>query len=300
MFTSVTVIAVLGAAPMASAGTGPAHSRPTIAANMTAAATAQKSAYWAGYVATAPANQQDNYFKRVTTTFTVPAISRCSFHASVSQYAGLSGYWVPGGNPLQAAGVYETCTLAPGHPVYYGAYWNVPDNGASNDQPGDGDGPTKVFPVHPGDVIFASVSFDGPNNCGVGCQQYDTWQVTDNTTGRTWKKKLACLTDDVSEGEAACDTNTAEVISQGEPNSLMGEAGEAGTPPFGKINFKEIQVTDHKQASPHAMVSSGWTTTKVAEYGTVTFKPDVTPGSLTSTTTQPAESAFTNTWKRLN
>ena len=213
----------------------------------------------------------------MTTTFTVPAISSCKFisFASASQYAGLSGSWVPGGSPLQAAGVYETChTGSPkGQPAYYGAYWNIFYNGASDDQPGDGDGPTTVFPVQPGDVIFASVSFSGPppGSCSVGCQEYDTWQVTDKTTGHTWKKKLACNTADMSEGAASCDTNTAEVISQGEPNTLMGEPGEGGTAPFGKINFKEIQVTDYKQASAHAMVSSGWTTTKVAEYGTVTF-----------------------------
>jgi hypothetical protein len=35
------------------------------------------------------------------------------------------------------------------------------------------------------------------------------------------------------------------------------------------------------------------------EYGTVTLQPDVTPGGLT-TTASPLESAFTNTWHRLN
>jgi hypothetical protein len=271
---------------------------------MMGAATGQKSAYWAGYVATAPASQRNDYFKYVTTTFTVPAISSCSFFASVSQYAGLSGYWVPNGYPLQAAGVYETCATPKGQPAYYGAYWNVFYDGASDDQPGDSDGPTTVFPVSPGDVIVASVSFSGPpprKTCGgLPCQEYDTWRLTDETTGQTFKKKLACQTADVSEGVSSCDTNTAEVISQGEPNNTIGSGGEPGTPPFGKINFSAIKVTDYKQARAHAMVSSGWTTTKVVEYGTVTFKPDVIPGTLTSTTTEPLESAFTNTWKRLN
>jgi len=47
------------------------------------------------------------------------------------------------------------------------------------------------------------------------------------------------------------------------------------------------------------MVNSQWTTNKITEYGTTTVRPDVVPGALTNTT-NPSESAFTNTWKRLN
>jgi len=299
---AVAVIGILGVTPMASAGTRAGHSRFPIAANAAGTVTSQRSAYWAGYVAVPPPSGYI-YFKYVTATFTVPAISSClnPYSGDVSQYAGLSGNWVlPDGFPLQAAGVYETCS-AGSLPAYYGAYWNVSDNGASDDLPGQNDGPTEVFPVSPGDVIFASVYFSGPppgKDCGgMNCQEYDTWQVTDETTGQTWKQKLSCYTNDIGNGVSSCDTNTAEVITQGEPNN---EGSGGGTPPFGKINFSAIKVTDNKQTGARAMVNSGWITTKVVEYGTVTFKPDVIPGTLTSTTTKPLQSAFTNTWKREN
>ena len=185
--------------------------------------------------------------------------------------------------------------------AYYAAYWNVPYNGSADDQPGNGDGPTELFPAKPGNVIVASVRFSGPppsKSCsGLPCQEYDTWQVTDETTGHTWQMKLACFTGDISEGVASCDTNTAEVISHGELNN---ESQDGGTPPFGKIHFTAIKVADYKQSAPTGMVNSAWTITKVAEYGTVTFKPDITPGPLTSTTTPPLQSAFTNTWARQN
>jgi hypothetical protein len=298
LLSSVALIGALGATSAASAGTGPA--RPA------SPDTSLKSPYWAGYVATSPVNARNDYFKYVTATFTVPAIASCAGagYTDVSQYAGLSGYYEPGGNPLQAAGLYESCN--PGtpqdNPVYYAAYWNAAGNGTSQDQPGQGNGPTEVFTVSPGDVIMASVYFNGPppsKSCGgAACQEYDTWQVTDQTTGQTWKMKLACDTGDISEGVSSCDTNTAEVITQGEVLNNDGP-GAPGTPDFGQVSFSAVKVTDYRQGSAHALTNSAWTTTRVVEYGTETFQPDVTPGPLTSTT-NPLESAFTNTWHRLD
>lgn len=285
LLSVATVVAMTGA------GMAPA-SASTIAT--------QKSSYWAGYVGVSPANSRNDYFKYVTATFTVPAITSCNLSSDVSQYAGLGGYWQPGTYALQAAGVYETCNTASVQPAYYAAYWDVPVNGATDDQPGQVNGPAELFTVSPGDVIFASVYFDGPQpgaSCGgMNCQEFDTWKVTDETTGQTFKRKMPCLTEDVGNGVASCDTNTAEVISQGDVN---GETSGGGTPRFGSIHFSQIKVTDYKQTGARAMTNSQWTTHRVVEYGTVTLQPDVTPGGLT-TTASPLESAFTNTWHRLN
>jgi hypothetical protein len=67
--------------------------------------------------------------------------------------------------------------------------------------------PTQVFSVQPGDVMFASVHFDGPppsKSCGgMVCQEYDTSVVTDQTTGQTWTRKLACNTGTSQKGSPA-------------------------------------------------------------------------------------------------
>jgi hypothetical protein len=287
LLSVVTIAAVTGAGlTPASAGT----------------ITTKKSAYWAGYADVSPAGSRNDYFRYVTATFTVPAISSCAglFSSDVSQYAGLAGYWETVYNPLQAAGVYETCDTSNFQPAYYAVYWNVADNGASDNKLGQPDGPAELFAVSPGDVIFASVYFSGPppgKTCGgMRCQEYDVWRVTDQSTGQTFKQRLPCNTGDIGQGVASCDTNSAEVISQGEPND---QSGDGGTPPFGAVHFSQIKVTDYKPNGASAMTDSQWTTYRVAEYGTVTFKPDVTPGTLT-TTTNPLESAFTNTWHRRN
>ena len=261
----------------------------------------QRSLYWAGYVAFNPAVETSDFFKFVTGTFTVPSIKtscRAADLSAVSQLVGLSGSPVQSlGFPLQAAGVYETC--ASGSPVYSAAYWNVPANGADDDQPGQTDGPALLFPVSPGDVVFASAFFIPPpcqDMPQLGCVEFERFTVTDQATGQTWQQKVACDTNDVGSRGIRCDTVTAEVVTQGEVNARSG--GNA-TPDFGSVRFTQVKVTDLNQTGAKAMVNSQWTTNKITEYGTTTVRPDVVPGALTNTT-NPSESAFTNTWKRLN
>jgi hypothetical protein len=257
--------------------------------------------YWAGYVAYNPDVQTSDFFKYVTATSAVPSIKTsceaANFNAA-SQVVGLSGSPVQSLEfPLQAAGVYETC--ASRSPVYSAAYWNVPANGANDDQPGQPDGPALLFPVSPGDVVFASVYFIPPpcqDTGGQGCLEYERFTVTDQTTGQTWQQKVACDTNDVGSRGTRCDTVTAEVLTQGEVNARG--SGNA-TPDFGSVRFTQVKVTDLNQTGASAMVNSQWTTYKITEYGTMTIRPDVAPGPLTNTT-NPSESAFTNTWKRLN
>jgi hypothetical protein len=138
--------AVLGA--VAAAGLALGAAAPSASASVTS----QRSLYWAGYVADNPDVQTSDFFKFVTATFTVPSIKTSCQAAdldAVSQLVGLSGSPVQSlGFPLQAAGVYETC--ASGSPVYSAAYWNVVANGASDNQPGQPDGPTLLFSVSPG------------------------------------------------------------------------------------------------------------------------------------------------------
>ena len=258
-----------------------------------------RSLYWAGYVAFNPTVETNDFFKYVTATFTVPSIKTSCQTAdlnAVSQLVGLSGSPVQSlGFPLQAAGIYETC--ASGSPAYSAAYWNVPLNGASDDQPGQPDGPTLLFPVSPGDVVFASVFLLPPCPSGaVGCLEYERFNITDQTTGQTWQQKVACDTNDVGSRGVRCDTVTAEVVTQGQVNARSG--GNA-TPDFGSVGFTQVKVTDLNQTSANAMVNSQWTTYKITEYGTMTVRPDVVPGPLTNTTS-PSQSAFSNTWKRLN
>jgi hypothetical protein len=261
--------------------------------------TSKRSLYWAGYVAYNPDVETSDFFKYVTATFTVPSIKtscQAADYNAVSQLVGLSGSWVQSFEfPLQAAGVYETC--ASGSPVYSAAYWNVPANGANDDQPGQMDGPTLLFPVSPGDVVFASVYLLPPCPSGsLGCLEYVRFTVTDQTTGQTWQQKVACDTNDVGSRGIRCDTVTAEVVTQADVNATGG--GNA-TPDFGSVRFTQVKVTDLNQTGAKAMVNSQWTTYKITEYGTRTVRPDVVPGPLTNTT-NPSQSAFTNTWKRLN
>jgi hypothetical protein len=138
LLSSIAVSAVLGVfgvIPMASASApAPARSSPgvSVARSATGTPTVSKSSYWAGYVATQP-NYGADYFSYVTATFTVPALS-CdeTYEAAVSHFAGLSGYWEPNtGNPLQAAGIFETCNTPTGAPSYHGVYWNVYNDGGS-------------------------------------------------------------------------------------------------------------------------------------------------------------------------
>jgi hypothetical protein len=126
---------VLVAAPVASAGV-PAQ------LHLESSSSTLKSSHWAGYVAEDTQNPSYDFFKYVTATFSVPAVTSWAhiYSRDVSQYAGLSGYWEPGGSPLQAAGAYETCS-GTGAAAYYASYWNVPANGTSDNEPGQPDGP---------------------------------------------------------------------------------------------------------------------------------------------------------------
>jgi hypothetical protein len=66
------------------------------------------------------------------------------------------------------------------------------------------------------------------------------------------------------------------------------------------VSFGAIKVTDTAQSGTKPLTNTAWDLTKVVEYGTVTSRIDVQPGKLTTTTTKPLKSAFTNTWEQQN
>lgn len=228
----------------------------------TGSTTSKKSPYFAGYVVT-PKSGGASYFQYVTATFTVPALN-CSAtpSAQVDHLAGMGGY---SEDALQADGIQEVCSgTSPSYEAVdvaasYGGYISVTD----------------LFTPNAGDSITASVDWNSLTG-------QDNVKVVDSTTGQYYES--TSLVD--CSYYYPCPTSSAEVLTEGNFNNN-------GTADFGSASFATVKATG---SSPGAkpLNYSKYALVKLTEYGPVSGKVDVQPGTLTSTSKQ---SAFTNTWK---
>jgi hypothetical protein len=243
-----------------------------------------KSPWWAGYIAV-PRAGGAKAFKYITATFKVPSMN-CTVtpaeqgeNSDVVQLIGFGGWKT---SYFQAVGIQEGCTFN-GHggastPYYSSSYWNMIANSTGYPAPGT------PFSVNPGDSIIASVSWNAS-------AEQVTYKMTDQTTGAKWQKIALCYT--------YCGTSSAEVITA-ISGLNWGTLGDGTTPDFKSVSFSAIKATDTAQSGAEPLTNTAWNLTRVVEYGTVTSGIDVQPGKLTTTTTKPLESVFSNTWEQQN
>jgi hypothetical protein len=242
-----------------------------------------KSPWWAGYIAV-PRVGGAKAFKYITATFKVPSMN-CKVtpgqqgeNNNVVQFVGFGGWKT---SYFQAVGIQEGCQRpisGPSTPYYTSSYWNMIANSTGYPAPGT------PFSVNPGDTIFVSVAWNAP-------AEQVTYKMTDQTTGAQWQKTALCYT--------YCGTSSAEVITA-ISGLNWGTIGDGTTPDFKSVSFSAIKATDTAQSGAEPLANTAWNLAKVVEYGTVTSRIDVQPGKLTTTTTKPLGSTFTNTWERQN
>ncbi|MGO9079072.1 MAG: G1 family glutamic endopeptidase [Streptosporangiaceae bacterium] len=221
------------------------------------------SGNWAGYAALT--GNSTTSFKSVTAQFEVPAVN-CSKTGSGYSFAyhwvGLDGF---SDSTVEQTGIADLCEA--GSPVY-DAWWET--------YPGP---ITLTVSVNPGDMIFASVTWNG--------SAY-VMKETDVTQGTT----LVNVTEPCQSG-STCSRSSAEVITEGYPSSPW-----LGTADYGRAIYDGMKVVN--QAGTTGGITNGaWTA------GEITAKngSDLTsqPGPLYSEGSGSSQrSAMDVTWKAVS
>jgi hypothetical protein len=177
IFATSALVAVLGAAPAASAGISAPASPRGNSAQPTDSYGLQP---WTGFVDQAHANVK---FRYVATNFVVPRVTCTSPISKASFWTGLDGY---NGNPtVEQVGLSTNCFN--GQPTYL-TFWEMYPNKVNY-----------MYYVNPGDSLFIAVYYDS------GANDYSL-QMTDSTSGVSFNKIETCPSGHT------CANTSAEVI----------------------------------------------------------------------------------------
>lgn len=278
LLTAVLAISVglLGAAPVAAAGTRPVgpviaidHGpRPVIGLHRLAhsiipEATQWTSTTWSGWVDAADTNVELRY---VTANFTVPTTHCPSYGAEAGMWVGLDG-WYSTSKTVEQVGVVAECVIQTPSGVMpaYVSFWEMYPNG-----------PVVKNYVSPGDTIAVSVYFNSSTD------QYGLALSDSNTTSPDINVSKYCPSG------YTCHNSSAEVIVEDPGNG--GPANGNYLANFGKVSFSNIAVTSRNGTHGTLEGNSPWSANEVTmKYnGIVMAQPSDRTNGYT---------AFTDTYK---
>jgi hypothetical protein len=185
---------------------------------------------WSGWIDVADAHVA---FRSVAATFTVPAVTCSAPGAGVGLWVGMDGY--PHGNPtIEQVGVGANCvqSVVNGtYPTYFAWYQMGPGL------------PVLRRAVAPGDVITASVSYDG------SARRYDLDLTDAGRPGADIRASLPCPP------TATCHDSSAEVIAE-DPDG--GYSDGISLANFGVADFRHVAVTSAEGTAGTLAATASW------------------------------------------